>query len=257
MNKERDVLIEAVHEAGAAILALQETGFAISRKANNDLLTQADLLANDMLKTRLLQAFPDYGWLSEESADDVSRLAAKRVWVVDPIDGTKEYALGIPEYAISVALVEEGEPVLACVFNPATDEFFHAIKGEGAWLNGHPIICDTSASRRMTLLASRSECKRGEWDPFLLHHEVKQIGSIAYKLALIAAGQAHATFSLGPKNEWDIAAGVLLVKEAHGLVTDQFQQPFLFNQEKVLVNGIVATSRQANSPVFEMISGVM
>lgn len=253
MNKETSVLLEAVREAGEAILALQQSGFTVSRKVNDDLLTQADLLANDILKKRLLGAFPEDGWLSEESVDDVARLICPRVWVVDPIDGTKEYARGIPEYAISVALVEDGRPILACVYNPETNELFHAEKDQGAWLNGEKIVCSALPADQLLLLASRSECDRGEWSKFQAQHQVKIVGSIAYKLALVAAGKAHATFSLGPKHEWDIAAGVLLVLEAGGVVTDQLKNEFVFNQEKVKVRGIVATSAISNAQVFAMI----
>lgn len=256
MSDDAIFLLQAVQEAGKAILDLQQSGFSVTRKANNDLLTQADLLANDILKNHLTSQFPAYGWLSEESVDDSTRLACDRVWVVDPIDGTKEYALGIPEYAISVALVEKGMPILACVFNPASKELFHAVKGKGAWLNGKRIYCNQSTSDNLLLLASRSEYDRGEWDDFKKLHQIKIVGSIAYKLALIAAGYAHATFSLGPKNEWDIAAGVLLVLEAGGRVTDQQKHLFVFNQASVLVKGIVASSAQVNEQIFQMITNV-
>jgi myo-inositol-1(or 4)-monophosphatase len=254
MENEKKVLLDAVREAGAAILKLQETGFSVTKKSNHDLLTEADLLANHILHEQLLAAFPADGWLSEETVDDASRLHFPRIWIVDPIDGTREYAEGIPEYAISVALVEAGVPVLAAVFNPATDELFHARKGKGAWLGKHQLSCTTLSDGKLSFLASRSEFKRGEWDVFRDKYDIKQIGSIAYKLALIAAGEAHATFSLGPKSEWDIAAGVLLVKEAGGVVTDKLGQEFVFNQSNVLVNGIVACASDVNERVFGLIN---
>lgn len=256
MDKEASVLLEAMHEAGSAILQMQKRGFTHTTKANNDIVTQADLLANDILKLRLLGAFKEDGWLSEESADDLNRLACERVWVVDPIDGTKEYANGMPEYAISVALVAQGEPILAAVFNPATDQLFHAIKGNGAFLSGKKIHCLTTSQDKLLLLASRSEYKRGEWQSYQTTCRVKQVGSIAYKLALVAAGEADATFSLGPKNEWDVAAGVLLVQEAQGIVTDKEHQPLSFNREVVKVNGIIATAASVSDQVFALIGGV-
>ena len=241
MEQEYSVLVEAVRAAGAAILDVQKAGITITRKDNNDVLTEADLLANEVLKTHLQDAFPDYGWLSEETVDNPNRLHKRKVWVVDPIDGTREFATGVPEYAVSVALVEQGLVTLAAVFNPETDELFTAIRGQGAFLNEKPIQCRQICQGQLVLLASRSECKRGEWERFS-EEQVKPIGSIAYKLALVAAGFADATFSLGPKNEWDIAAGVLLVSEAGGVVTDVMRQPFVFNRPDVLVNGIVASS---------------
>lgn len=253
MQKELTILLQAVKAAGTAIVALPQAHLNVSLKSNFDVVTQGDLLANDILKSALLQAFPKDGWLSEESVDDLRRRNTKRVWVVDPIDGTREFAKGVPEYAISVALVEHGEPILAAVFNPATDELFHAEKGKGVWLNGKPVVCRLKNDESLLLLASRSEYRRGEWSTFEVNNEVKQVGSIAYKLGLVAAGKADATFSLGPKNEWDIAAGVLLVQEAGGVVTDKKGQPFLFNQEKVLVNGIVATSAAAQACVAKLV----
>ena len=255
MEHETTILLAAVQEAGQAITSLQKQGFSISRKANNDLLTQADLLANQILKKALTTTFPNIGWLSEECADDVARLACNRVWIVDPIDGTIEFAHGVPEYGISVALVEHGLPILAAVYNPATNELFHAIKGKGAWLNEKSIsCCRAEPDKKMILLASRSEYGRGEWDSYQRDYEVKQVGSIAYKLALIAAGRGHATFSLGLKNEWDIAAGVLLVQEAGGIVTDRHRQAIRFNQEKTLVPGIVATIAEFNDAIFAAIN---
>lgn len=254
MGNEKNTLLQAMKDAGEAILRLQKTGFSIAKKSNNDIVTKADLLANDILKTTLQKEFPADGWLSEECIDDANRLSCKRVWVVDPIDGTKEFASGVPEYAISVALVENGIPLLSSVFNPATDELFYAEKGKGAWLNDEKIHCVAASTKRFLLLASRSEWQRGEWDEYQKHHEVKQIGSIAYKLGLVAAGKADATFSLGPKNEWDIAAGVLIVTEAGGVVTNRHKEEFIFNRKQVLVDGIVATAAEINPQIFELIT---
>lgn len=254
MDDAVNILLQSVKKAGEAILTLQKTGFTIQKKVNHDIVTEADYAANEILQTALLEKFPDDGWLSEESVLDKNRLQKERIWIVDPIDGTKEYAHGIPEYAISVALIEKGEPILAAIFNPASNELFHAVKHQGAWLNNKPIHCrPEQPAARLLLLASRSEYKRGEWEKFIVHHEVKQVGSIAYKLGLIAAGMADATFSLGPKNEWDIAAGVLLVQEAGGVVTDRQRNSFLFNRDNVLVDGIVASSKPVNELIFSLI----
>lgn len=249
----KNKLIPIIKIAGSAILELQKTGFDVSRKANNDIVTKADILADEILKTQLSTAYPNYGWLSEESVDDPNRLKCKRVWVVDPIDGTREYALSIPEYAISVALIEDGVPILASIYNPAANKLFYAAAGLGAELNGQTIHCKNNHTDKLKLLASRSEYKRGEWERFM-QNEVVIVGSIAYKLALVAAGEADATFSLGPKNEWDIAAGVLIVQEAGGVVTDKHHQPFKFNSKKVLVDSIVASSAVTSDLVFKMIA---
>lgn len=254
MADEFKVLLHAMQDAGDAIKELQRAERVIATKKNNDIVTKADLLINEILRTRLAQHFPDDGWLSEENVDDKSRLLCDRVWIVDPIDGTREFTNGVPEYAISVALVENGQPIIGAIYNPATQEFFHAEKGAGAWLENTRLHCRRSCdANRLTLLASRSEYARGEWDKFAGKHELKALGSIAYKMALIASGKADATFSLGPKNEWDIAAGVLLVEEAGGVVTNKHGAKIIFNQENVLVDGIVATAKEVNSEILRLI----
>lgn len=254
MKNAHATLLKAVKLAGKAINELQSDPRLVAMKQGDDPLSEADLVANQTLKEILLgNQSQNTGWLSEETADDFNRLNCKYVWVVDPIDGTREFMQRIPEYAISVALIENEQPVLAAVFNPATNELFHAIKGEGAWLNEQLIHCNFPHHEQLTILASRSEFKHGSWQPYIGHHQVKPIGSIAYKLALVAAGRAHATFSLGPKSEWDIAAGVLLIEEAGGKVVNKDEQPFRFNQQHVRVNGIIAASQET----YPLVTGLI
>jgi myo-inositol-1(or 4)-monophosphatase len=176
-----------------------------------DPVTEADQAIDELLREHL--PLPDEGWLSEETGDEPSRLAKRRVWVVDPLDGTREFVQGIPEWCVSVGLVEEGRAVAGGIVNPATGELVLGAEGEGVTLNGAP----AGSGRRSELegavvLASRSEMKRGEWERFGdAPFEVKACGSVAYKLALVAAGLADATWTLVPKNEWDVAAGAALV----------------------------------------------
>lgn len=253
LTKEHDVLVKAIQEAGSEITEIQRNKFNVTHKTNSDPLTEADLLANEILKNYLIGTFSKDGWLSEETADDQNRLKCKRVWIVDPIDGTKEFVKKIPEYAISVALVEAGEPILSAVYNPMTKELFHAIKNQGAWLNDKKISCDFTSEEKLKILASRTEMAYGSWKQFLNDVNVHPIGSIAYKLGLVAAGKADSTFSLGPKSEWDIAAGVLLIQEAGGIVTDKTNQPFKFNSPNIRVNGIIAASKTSYAKVNELI----
>lgn len=256
LEQETKILLVAIQQAGVEIARLQQHGFTSSYKSNHSLLTSADLLANQILQDQLLSRFPQYGWLSEETVDDYSRLTAHRVWIVDPIDGTKEFAAGIPEYALSVALVEEGFPILAAVFNPVRQELFYAIRRQGAWLNHTPLYCDCNDRSKLIILASRTEIDNGLWDDFMELNDVQAVGSIAYKLGLVAAGRAHAVFSLGPKSEWDIAAGVLLIEEAGGVVSDKHKQHFIFNQRYTRVNSIIASSRNTYDLIHEQINRV-
>lgn len=248
-STERSVLEGCVREAGALICRIAADGFETAHKKNSDPVTTADLAADGLLRAALPGVMPGSGWLSEETKDHPERLDRRFVWVVDPVDGTKEFVKGIPEFAVSVALVEDGRAVLAAVYNPATDEIFSAVLGGGATLNGRRIRSQRHFRSRPVILASRSEVARGEFACFDRQAEVRQVGSIAYKLALVAAGRADATFSLGPKHEWDIAAGVLLVQEAGGTATDVSGGSFRFNQARPLVPSILAGTSSGYWPV--------
>jgi len=254
LNVALNVARQATLEAGAAIRSYFKHSYEIRDKGHDNPVTAADLAADRILRERLMAAFPDDGWLSEETVDDPARLDRRRIWVVDPIDGTKEFIMGIPEFAISVAMVMGCDTQLGIVYNPSTDEFFHAVRGGGAYLNGDPVhVTQRAEVAGAHIPASRSEFKRGEFDGLLLPVKVTPTGSIAYKLALVAAGRADATWSRGPKNEWDICAGVLLAQEAGGRVTDLHCQPYCFNQYDPLVDGIVASNGQLHTGVMALI----
>lgn len=255
-----------VVEAGNIIKQIAEQGFETHYKDAMDPVTTADHAANRYLQAQLMPLVPESGWLSEESRDSSERLSKQFVWIVDPIDGTKEFVERIPQYAVSVALAWEGQVVLGVVYNPALEQCFYGIWGHGAWLNGQRLFAVRSkavvGSRktspdtndgRLLLLGSRSEMKRGEFASFEADFQVEAVGSIAYKLALVAAGHADATFSLGPKNEWDIAAGVLLVDAAGGRATDRAGQGIVFNRRSTLTNGVLAASESEFDWVLERI----
>ena len=248
-----EVLCDATQDASKALLEVIKNGFEKSFKVGDDPVTTGDLTVNKILQEKLFKAFPEIGWLSEETRDNSERLSKEFVWIVDPIDGTREFVDSIPEYAISIALVKNGKPVLSVVLNPLKSELYTAIKGLGAYLNGEEIRVSDSLKEKPRILASRSETKRGEWGQFENSAEVIPTGSIAYKLALVASGKADGTFSLGNKHEWDIAAGYLLIEEAGGKVSDQYGQDFIFNQENTLVDSIVGTSSVAHKTIFEII----
>jgi myo-inositol-1(or 4)-monophosphatase len=229
-------VIDATRSAGRLIEEIRLRGFEVHQKGHQGPVTEADHAADSLLKNELL-SLEDCGWLSEETADDRSRLDQRRLWVVDPLDGTKEFVRGVPEYSVAVALVEAGRPVLGVVHNPANGDTFWAERGGGAFKNGEPI----RVAEGKSLLASRSEIKRGEFAPFMKRDwEITHCGSIEYKLALIASGAGAATLSRGPKWEWDVCAGAVIVEEAGGLATDVFGNPFAFNQFFAKVKGVLA-----------------
>ncbi|WP_448379719.1 3'(2'),5'-bisphosphate nucleotidase CysQ [Gloeomargarita sp.] len=249
MDEELALLASTLRRAGAAVRQVIGRGLQTTYKTGDDPLTQADVAANQILQASLLGAFPEDGWLSEETQDNPHRLTRQRVWVVDPIDGTRELVAGIPEYALSVALVVAGMPQLGGVYNPATEELFLGVVGQGVTANGQPVRADHPLGAQPLVLASRSEVQRGEWTQFQEQMAVQAVGSIAYKLALVAAGRADATLSLRPKHEWDVAGGVALVLAAGGVVTTATGAPLVFNQMPPLLPNILATT-QAAAPVI-------
>jgi myo-inositol-1(or 4)-monophosphatase len=231
--------------------ALQKAVIVISSfvpgaiKADQKLLgrgpvTEADRAADRVLREALLRE--GEGWLSEESADDLARLERQRVWVVDPLDGTREFVAGIPEWSVSIALVENGRAIAGGVCNPATRETFLGSLENGLTYNGKP----ARASARTTLegatvLASRSEMQKGKWEAFRnAPITIRPTGSVAYKLALVAAGLAEATWTLTPKHEWDIAGGVALIQAAGGFVECLDKSAPTFNNRSPLFSGLIA-----------------
>src|SRR5579864_7583072 len=164
-------------------------------------VTEADRVSNRVLRECLLR--DGEGWLSEETTDDLARLRRRRVWVVDPIDGTSEFVAGIPEWCVSVAMVENGRAVAGGICNPATGEIFLGAPETGVTYNGKPAAASTKAGLEgAVVIASRSELKRGEREQFSNgSFEIRPVGSVAYKLALVSAGRADATWTLTPKNE--------------------------------------------------------
>lgn len=203
-------------------------------------VTEADHAADRILREMLLR--DGEGWLSEETADDFSRLSRGRVWVVDPLDGTREFVEGIPEWCLSVGYVEDGRAVAGGICNPATREMFLGSWHTGVTCNGKPVKASGRQSLAgATVLASRTETQRGEWKRFEGNgFSVVPMGSVAYKLARVAAGLADATWTLSPKNEWDVAAGVALIEAAGGVVRTLEDKPVEFNRKATLYSGLIA-----------------
>jgi myo-inositol-1(or 4)-monophosphatase len=253
LAKERDVAVRAARDAGAIIRHWYDREVTVTEKSPDHPLTRADLEANACIRGHVSRAFPDDGWLSEETADSSERLARRRVWVVDPLDGTKEFIQHIPEFCVCIALVEAGRPILGVSYNPATDRLYVAVRGAGTTVNDAP--ARVSAEARLAdavVMASRSEDKRREWDPFKPLMRVTLTGSVAYKLAELATGNGDATFTLTPKNEWDICAGSILVEEAGGRVTGLEGEPLVFNQPSPLRPGMIASNGALHDALLEV-----
>ena len=230
--KERDVAITAATAAGQVVMQYYQSSYDIRNKSPNNPVTTADLASNQQIQQVIKGAFPNDGWLSEESKDSPDRLDKERVWIVDPIDGTLEFIEGLSEFAVSIALVENGIPIVGVLNNPATEELFVAVKGDGSYLNGERLQCLPGITiSQVTLLVSRTEHRRGQLEGFVpLVDELRYIGSVAYKLGKLATGAAHAYLTVQPKNEWDICAGDLIVREAGGVLWDKKRTPIRYNK---------------------------
>jgi myo-inositol-1(or 4)-monophosphatase len=255
-GKYADILnrIQAALEASRAVFARFTPGaIETEYKTGHDPVTEADRALDAVLRKELLHE--GEGWLSEESVDDPIRLQRSQVWVVDPLDGTREFVKGIPEFCVSIGFVDNGHPVAGGIFNPATNETFLGAIDSGVTYNGKP----AQTSQRKTLdgalvLASRSEVKRGEWKAFeSAPCEIRPMGSVAYKLALVSAGLADITFTLTPKNEWDVVAGAALVQSAGGFVSTLDKSALTANHHDPLISGLLASGPFLKDPLLNLL----
>ena len=244
-------VISVVHDAGRAITDVRSSArLDTIEKTGQGPVTRADHAADSLLKQRLPEIHPA-AWLSEETADDPIRLTRNSVWIVDPLDGTKEFVAGLPEFAISVGLVEHGRCVLGVIHQPVTGHTWWAERGKGAFLDGHPI----RVMEGRTLLASRSETRGGEFSA-MTDWEIVPIGSIALKLAYVASARGSVTISRGPKWEWDVCAGSLIVSEAGGSCTDMFGSALNFNKPHPKVRGVLAGAPNASAVMLARLARI-
>jgi myo-inositol-1(or 4)-monophosphatase len=236
-------LAAAVSEAGALALTTFRQPLRHWTKGHASPVSEADLAVDALLRRRLAAAAPDAGWLSEESEDEPARLAALRVWVVDPIDGTRAYLAGFTDWSISAALVADGRPVLAALFVPAEDALFLAAAGGGATLNGAPIAATTGTG----LTGLRVAGPKRELDRLqakgLAPQALPRIHSLALRLARVAQGTIDGAFAAGASHDWDLAAADLLVHEAGGVLTTAEGQALTYNQPDPVHGPLIAAGR--------------
>ncbi len=252
LEEDYALLKVAAREAGELALTYFRKSIIVKRKLDGSEVSEADLALDVALKLALHVPRPDYGWLSEETEDDTDRLERRRVWVVDPIDGTNAFLRHLPEWTVSAALVEDGVPVLGVVFNPATKEFFHAIRGKGAFLNDRPIAASTKSTLDGALLiASGGLFKKKIWKEPWPEVKTKWVNSVAYRLSLVAAGEADATISLSAKCEWDLAAAALIVEEAGGTITDHHGEVHRYNRASPRFPSLVASGKALHPLLIE------
>lgn len=248
----RDRLAAAVSEGGALALRTFRGQIKSWIKDKTSPVSEADLAVDALLRERLT-AIRNVGWLSEETEDDPARLGEGEVWVVDPIDGTRAYLQGLADWAVSVALVSAGRPVVAALYAPVTDELFLSIAGRGATLNGAPIHASageqlagakfSGAKRRLASLAAFEP--RIETSP--------RIPSLALRLARVATGALDGTFAAPNSHDWDLAAADLLVHEAGGALTDLTGQSLIYNRPEPVHGALVAAGRSRHAVLLDLI----
>ncbi len=210
---------------------MRAAGLTTSYKADKSPVTDADLALDAWLREHLTTARPDYGWLSEETADDPARLGCERVFVVDPIDGTRAYVKDRPWWAVCIAVVEAGRPIAGVIYAPDVEETYHAVAGQGAWRNGLAIKpSDASSVEDCNMLADAPMFRHPAWPEPWPPMQIASRNSVAYRLCLVASGDFDAALALSPKSEWDLAAADLIATEAGCLVTNHRGETFRYNQ---------------------------
>ncbi len=252
LEPELAVAVDLARRAGALLMQTRDSGLVVRYKGVDDPVTQADIAADALIRDGLGLRFPEDGLLSEETADDPIRLRRERVWIVDPIDGTSNYARGRDQFAVSIGLAIQGEPMLGVVFNPARDELFAGALGLGATLNGISVsTTQVSDVNSASLLVSSSEWREGL---NALPLPIRPISSIAYKLALVAGGLADGTFTANARFEWDVCAGAALVMAAGGVSSLRDGRPLRLNQPSPrLPWGILAAGKSLYAPLLEAV----
>lgn len=223
-------------EAGQLAIDRWETEFRRWEKTAGSPVCEVDLEIDAMLRQRLTALLPDAGWLSEETVDDAARLQGRRLWVVDPIDGTRDYLRHRPGWAVSVALIQDGQPLVGVLDAPARGERWIAEAGKGAWRNGVRLQCGA----RTRLAGARVPADQlPQVDADL--EMVAKPNSIALRIAMVAADEADLLASIRWGNEWDIAAAVLIATEAGATASDALGRPLDFNTPDAEAFGVLVT----------------
>jgi myo-inositol-1(or 4)-monophosphatase len=249
--------LEAAREAGALAMRYFGGPLDVRQKSPNNPVSEADLAVDALLKERLIGARSDYGWLSEETEDDQSRLSAERVWVVDPIDGTRAFIAAKPHFTICIGLLDKGQAVLGVVFNPATGEMFEASLGQGARLNGAPIAPSLQDSvQGCAMLGDKAMFNHPAWPQKWPVMEISQRNSIAYRMCLVACGQFDAAIALSAKNDWDLAAAHVIVSEAGGLATTHLGEEFAYDHAIPRQKSLVVASKPLHPLLIRRVNHV-
>jgi myo-inositol-1(or 4)-monophosphatase len=250
--RDRQRLAAAVKEAGAIALSFFRGPLKSWTKGQGDSpVSEADIAANDLLYRRLVS--DDDGWLSEESENDPTRLAARRVWVVDPIDGTRAFIAGREDWSISAALVEDGRPAVAALYVPVSDELFLATAGGGAVRNDTPIQASVQSGLGGARIAGpkRMLDRIAQSGPEIV--AMPRVHSLALRLARVAHSELDAAIAGGNGHDWDLAAADLLVHEAGGMMTALDGKALIYNRPDPVHGVLVAAGRGRHAALLDLI----
>lgn len=263
-DRELSIALELAREAGAAILDLYEGPLHIEQKADADdrePVTQADKIANEIIVQRLQQEFPNDGLLAEESVDTSRRLNKRRVWMIDPLDGTSGFIEGNGDFAVQIGLTEDAQCVLGVVYQPLTGVLYRAVRGDGTWLERpgfeaeKALVSSHHEISTMRLASSRSHRSprmNKVVNAFGLREEVRR-GSVGIKIGLLIEQQCDLYVHLSPRTkQWDTCAPEIILHEAGGSITDLFGRPLSYNKVELQNrNGVVASNGAAHSAIIE------
>lgn len=221
-------------------------------KGDKSIVTEADITIDRFLREKLLAERPNYGWLSEETADGPARLTKERVFLVDPIDGTRCFAAGEPDFAIVIAILEAGEAASAIIHMPMLDKSYTATKGGGARLNGRRLyVSSQNDLNGAILLAPSSVLKAKHWKRGTPIFERRFEHALSYRFGLLAEGEADLLLSFRRIWDWDLAPGCLIAREAGAIVTDQSGSAPIFNSTHPKNAGLVAASMGLHGKVIQ------
>lgn len=248
---DADLIHQAAVQAGEIALQYFQAENTVWYKAGNSPVSQADHAVDLFLKNTFRHYRPDYGWLSEESEDDPSRLAAKRVMIVDPIDGTRGFIDGRDEWCVSIAIVEGARPVEAVLACPALGQTFQAQAGSGAQLNTAATHIRAPGASLEVTGSKRINAALQDNKP--AHMEIIDfVPSLAYRIAMVASGKLDAAFARSGAQEWDLAAADLILEEAGGKLTDMDARPVSYNQSKTRAPALVAAPASQHGEMLDL-----
>lgn len=257
LARDHALLIDAVRAAGAIALDFFRGEVKHWQKAPGDPVSEADHAVDAFLREQLTRERPDYAWLSEETDDDRKRLHCRDVWVVDPIDGTRAFIEKREEFTVCAALVRDQRPVAGVVYNPATEEFFEALEGGGARLNGEPMRAgDKDSFENAKMLAGRLMFERAGWEAPPAGMTFHSINSIAYRMCLAACGKFDGCVSLAAKSDWDIAAADVIVREAGGRAGDSHGSDFIYNRTLTRHLSVIAAGAPMHARLIDFLKTV-